>query len=143
MSDPYSAKLGLETEIRVFIDPAYVSIPYAMDINMPGITFDTVETTSNTSPNGFREYIPGLADGGEITFTINWHDDEESHQELWDIQQAREVVAFQVAFPQFETNNLFDFDAFVTGLPVSSPIDDRVTQAITLKITGNIEKSTE
>lgn len=143
MSDPYSAKLGLETAIRVSIDAVFTDIPYAMDITMPGITFDTVETTSNTSPNGFREYIPGLADGGEVTFTLNWHDDEEAHQELWEIQQAREVVDFQVAMPQFDTNNLFDFAAFVTGLPISSPLGDRVTIAVTLKITGNIEKSTE
>lgn len=143
MSDPYSAKLGLETAIRIFDDPDYLDIPYAMDIAMPGITFDTVETTSNSSPNGFKEYIPGLADGGEVTFTINWHDDEEAHQALWDAQQARDVIPFQIAMPQFETNNLFDFEAFVTGLPITSPIGDRVTQAVTLKITGNIEKSTE
>lgn len=143
MSDPFTAKLGLETEIRIFTDPAYESIPYATAIEMPGIVFDTVDVTTNSSPNGFREFIAGLADGGEVTFTLNYHDDETTHQELWDAQQAREVVAFQVAMPQFETNNLFDFEGFVTGLPISSPVDAQVTQAVTIKITGNIEKSTE
>jgi predicted secreted protein len=143
MADPYVAKLGLDTEVRVFTDPSYESIPYAMAITMPGIVFDTVDVTTNTSPNGFREFIAGLADGGEVTFTLNWHDDESTHQLLWTLQQAREVTPFQVAFPQFETNNLFDFDAFVTGLPINSPIDDKVSQDVTLKITGNIEKSTE
>ncbi len=143
MSDPYSAKLGLETEIRIFIDPNYVNIPYASAIEMPGITFDTVDTTSNSSPNGFREFIAGLADGGEVTFTLNHHPEETTHAELWAAQQAREVIPFQVAMPQFDTDNLFDFDAFVTSLPVSSPIDGAVTRAVTLKITGNIEMSTE
>lgn len=143
MSDPYTAVLGLQTAIRISISDVMTDIPYAFDIAMPGIVFDTVETTSNSSPNGFREYIPGLADGGEVTFTINWHDDEAAHQELWEAQQAREVTSFQIAMPQFATNNLFDFEAFVTGLPITSPIGDRVTQAVTLKITGNIEKSTE
>jgi len=142
MSD-YTAVLGLQTAIRISISDVMTDIPYAFDIAMPGITFDTVETTSNSSPNGFREYIPGLADGGEVTFTLNWHDDETAHQELWEAQQAREVTDFQIAMPQFGTNNLFDFQAFVTGLPITSPIGDRVTQAVTLKITGNIEKSTE
>lgn len=143
MADPYVAMLGLQTEIRISIDDVLTNIPWATAITMPGIQFDTVDVTTNTSANGFREFIPGLADGGEVTFTINFHDDEEAHQELWTAQQARDVVAFQVAMPQFETNNLFDFDAFVTGLPISSPIDAQVTQDVTLKITGNIEKSTE
>lgn len=143
MSDPYVAMLGLETEIRISMADVMTSIPWATAITMPGISFDTVDVTTNTSANGFREFIPGLADGGEVTFTINFHDDEAAHQELWNAQQARDVVAFQVAMPQFATNNLFDFDAFVTGLPISSPIDAQVTQDVTLKITGNIEKSTE
>lgn len=143
MSDPFTAKLGLETEIRIFTDPSYESIPWATAIEMPGISFDIVDVTTNTSPNGFREKIAGLADGGEVTFTLNYHDDESTHQLLWTIQQAREVIPFQVAMPQFDTNNLFDFEAFVSGLPISSPIDAQVTQAVTLTVTGNIEKSTE
>lgn len=137
------AKLGLGAQVRIFIDPAYVEIPYSTAVMMPGIQFDTVDVTTNSSPNGFREFIPGLADGGEVTFTINWHDDETSHQELWEAQQARDVTQFQIALPQFDTNNLFDFEAFVTGLSIESPTDSQVTQAVTLKITGNIEKSTE
>jgi predicted secreted protein len=142
MSD-YVAVLGLQTEIRIEIAAVMTNIPYATAITMPGIVFDTVDVTTNTSPNGFREFIPGLADGGEVTFTLNWHDDEATHQELWEAQQAREVVGFQVAMPQFATNNLFDFQGFVTGLPINSPIDAQVTQDVTIKITGNIEKSTE
>lgn len=142
MSD-YTAVLGLQTEIRIEIAAVMTNIPYATAITMPGIQFDTVDVTTNTSPNGFREFIPGLADGGEVTFTLNWHDDEATHQELWEAQQAREVVGFEIAFPQYDTNNLYAFEGFVTGLPHNSPIDAQVTVDVTIKITGNIEKSTE
>lgn len=142
MSD-YVAVLGLETEIRVFIDPDYVSIPWASNIALPGITTDMVDATTNSSPNGFREKIPGLKDLGDITFTINWHDDEEAHQILWDMQQASELGQWQIAFPQFATNNLYEFDAYVTGLPIDSPLDGIVIQNVTLTGSGNIERSTE
>lgn len=142
MSD-YTAVLGLETEIRVFTDPGYENIPWASAIALPGITVDIVDATTNSSPNGFREKIPGLKDLGDITFTINWHDDEPTHQLLWDLQQAAELGQWQIAFPQFATNNLYEFDAFVTGLPIDSPLDGIVTQSITLTGTGNIERSTE
>lgn len=143
MSDPFVAKLGLETEIRLSNGVTYDSIPWVTNIALPGISVDLVDATTNSSPNGFREKIPGLKDLGEITFTINWHDDEATHQALWDMQQASELGSWQVAFPQFDTNNLFDFDAYVTGLPMASPIDGLVVQNVTLTGTGNIEKSTE
>lgn len=143
MSDPYVAKLGLETEIRLYNGVTYDTIPWCTEIALPGITTDIVDATTNTSPNGFREKIPGLKDLGDITFTINWHDDEETHQELWELQQNSELGAWQIAFPQFATNNLFEFDAYVTGLPMASPIDGLVVQNVTLTGSGNIEKSTE
>ena len=142
MSD-YTAVLGLETEIRLYNGSTYDSIPWASNIALPGITTDIVDATTNSSPNGFREKIPGLKDLGEITFTINWHDDETTHQALWDLQQNSELGLWQIAFPQFATNNLFEFDAFVTGLPVDAPLDGIVVQNVTLTGSGNIEKSTE
>lgn len=143
MSDPYIAQLGLETQIRLYNGVSYDDIPWASNIAMPGITVDMVDVTTNTSPNGFREKIPGLKDLGEITFTINWHDDEATHQELWELQQNSELGSWQIYFPQFATNNLFEFDAYVTGLPMSSPLDSQIVQNVTLTGTGNIEKSTE
>lgn len=145
MSDPFIAKSGLETEIRLYNTSTltYDYIPYCTAIALPGITTDLMDATTNSSPNGFKEKVPGLKDLGDITFTINWHDDEDTHQALWDLQQASELGSWQVAMPQFETNNLFDFDAYVSGLPFASPIDGLVTQNVTLTGTGNVEKSTE
>lgn len=145
MSDPYVAKSGLETEIRLYNSgtATYDFIPWATAIMMPGISTDLLDATTNTSPNGFKEKVPGLKDLGDITFTLNWHDDEPTHQSLWDLQQASELGSWQIAFPQYDTNNLYSFDAYVSGLPLSSPVDGLVTQAVTLTGTGNVEKSTE
>lgn len=141
----YTAVLGLGTEIRIYDagTDSYGVIPWSSAIAMPGISTDLVDVTTNSSPNGFREKIPGLKDGGEVTFTLNYHDDEDTHQALWDAQQASALVPFQVALPQFATNNLYDFDAYVTGLPLATPTDAQITQDVTLTITGNIVKSTE
>lgn len=142
MSD-YTAMIGLETEIRLYNGVTYDNVPWCTNIALPGITTDFIDSTTNSSPNGFREKVPGLKDLGEITFTLNWHDDEATHQSLWDMQQASELGLWQIAFPQFATNNLYEFDAYVSGLPIDSPIDGLVTQNVTLTGTGNIEKSTE
>jgi predicted secreted protein len=84
-----------------------------------------------------------LGDAGEVTFTLNYHNDEDTHLLLWTLQQARELCDFQVAMPQYETDNLFDFSGYVTGLTFETPIDAQVTQAVTITVSGNIDKSTE
>lgn len=142
MSD-YTAVLGLGTVLRISIDDVFVDIPWLGPISGPDETFDTVDVTTHSSVGGMREYIAGLGDGGELTCTINWHDDEETHQELQAAQQAREVVPFQLYWPQYATNNLVDFQGFVTGLTRASPTDAQITRDLTIKVTGQPEVSTE
>lgn len=143
---PYTAELGLGTVLRISIASVMTDIPYVQSITGPGTAFDIVDVTTHSSTGGFREFISGLADGGEITATINWHTDETTHQALFDAQYNREVTAFQLswsALPDFATDNLFDFDGFVTGLPFTSPTDAQVTADLTIKITGPVDVSTE
>ncbi len=145
MSD-YVAQFGLGTDLRIFISPDFESIPWLQSISGPDETFDTVDVTTHSSIGGFREFISGLADGGELTVTINWHPEETTHQELEAALHAREPVAFQLswsALANYATDNLMDFTAYVTGLTRASPIDAQITRDLTLKITGTVEVSTE
>ena len=142
MSD-YTAVLGLGTELRIDIAGVMTPIPWLQNISGPDETFDIIDVTTHSSVGGYREFITGLADGGELTVTINWHDDEATHTALQDAQKAREVTAFELFWPQYDTNNLVSFDAYVTGLPRSSPTDAQITRDLTLKITGPTDISTE
>ena len=142
MSD-FVAQFGLGTELRIDIAAVFTVVPWVQSITGPDETFDTIDVTTHSSTGGYREFITGLADGGELTCTINWHDDEATHTALQDAQQARELTAFQLFWPGYDTNNLMDFDAYVTGLGRMSPIDAQITRDLTLKITGPVEVSTE
>lgn len=144
MSD-YAAVLGLGTELRIYNagTDSYDVIPWLQSITGPDASFDVVDITTHSSIGGYREKMSGLADGGEVTVTINWHDDEATHQALQDAQDARELTAFQLFWPQYATWNLVDFNAFVTGLTRSSPTDAQITRDLTLTVTGRPESSTE
>lgn len=145
MSD-YSAQFGLGSVLRIFISPDYVDIPWLQSITGPDETFDTIDVTTHSSVGGYREFITGLADGGELTCTINWHPEEDTHKELQAAQQARDLVPFQLSWAglaNFDEDNLFDFNAYVTGLTRASPTDAQITRDLTLKITGTVEVSTE
>jgi predicted secreted protein len=139
----YTAQLGLGTELRISIATVMTPVPWCQSITGPDETFDTVDVTTHSSSGGYREFITGLADGGQLTVTINWHDDEPAHAALETAQAARALTAFQLHWPGYATNNLMDFNAFVTGLTRSSPIDAQITRDLTLKITGPVAVSTE
>lgn len=144
MSDPVAA-FGLGTELRIDISSVMTAIPYLQGITGPSETFDTIDVTTHSSTGGYREFITGLADGGELTVTINWHGDEATHTALQDAQSARELTNFQLKWPEDEIseNNLMDFQAYVTGLSRNSPTDAQITRELTLKITGPVDVSTE
>ena len=44
----------------------------ATDISGPEQERDTIEVTSHQSPNGFREWVGGLSDGGEVSFEVRY-----------------------------------------------------------------------
>lgn len=142
MSDPV-AVLGLGTELRISIASVFTPIPFLQSISGPDETFDTVDVTTHSSVGGYREYITGLADGGEVTADINWDAADPAHQALAAAQVARELTSFQLYWPGYDEDNLADFDGYVTGLTRSSPTDAQITRSLTIKITGPVDISTE
>lgn len=142
MSDPV-AQFGLGTELRISIAAVFTPIPFLQSISGPSETFDIIDVTTHSSTGGYREFITGLADGGELTATINWDADEATHTALQDAQNNRTLTSFQLWWPGYDTNNLMDFDGYVSGLSRESPMDAQITRDLTIKITGTVDVSTE
>ncbi len=142
MSD-YTAQFGLGAELRISIAAVFTVVPWVQSITGPDETFDVIDVTTHSSVGGYREFITGLADGGELTATINWHDDETTHAELQAKLVNRELGNFQLWWPGYDTLNLCDFDGYVTGLTRSTPTDAQITRDLTIKITGTVAVSTE
>lgn len=137
------ATLGLGTELRISIASVFYPIPYLGSITGPNESFDTVDTTTHSSISYYRDFIPGLKDGGEVTVEINWDPSEATHTALQAANSAAALTSFQLFWPGFDVDNLMDFDGYVTGLDRNSPIDAQITRPLTIKITGPVEVSTE
>lgn len=50
----------------------YVTVAEVVAITPPGMTRDSVEVTHLTSPGKWKEFIAGLKDSGEASFTMNF-----------------------------------------------------------------------
>ncbi len=117
---------------------AFTTIAEVTEISGPSLVLDPLDVTSHESPGAFREFVGGLLDGGEVTFTINYVPTGSTHDASTGIiadMIARTVRNFQVIFPDVGAT-VWSFAALVTAFEPAEPVDDRLSAEVTLKVTG-------
>lgn len=130
-----NAVAGIGTQFYRMYDSAWERIAEVNNISGPGMEREFIEVTSLDSTGGFREYITGLRDGGQIEFSMNFTRPAfAAMKEDFDSDNARHYL---VVLPDAE-NTSFSFEGFCTGLPLEIPPDDKITCNVTIKITGEV-----
>lgn len=116
----------------------FTTIAEVTDITGPGLVQDPLDVTSHESPGAFREFVGGLLDGGEVTFTINYVPTaatQDASTGLIADMIARIVRNFQLVFPDVGATT-WSFAALITAFEPAEPVDDRLSAEVTLKVTG-------
>lgn len=107
------------------------------DLSGPTRAREAIEVTAHDSPNQYREFVKGLKDGGEVSLTLNYDPDVVTHQHLDADFEEDDLRAYQIIiFPGTADEYTWDFDALITALEDSFPIDDRMERSVTVKISG-------
>jgi predicted secreted protein len=105
-------------------------------IEGPGFTRDTIDVTSLDSTGGYREFITGFRDGGEVTFELNFTNaNADKLKTDFDSDSTRN---YKIVLSD-DDESIFSFSGYVTDMPASIPPDDKVTMNATIKITGETE----
>lgn len=97
---------------------------------------EDVEVTHLESPNRTKEYIAGMIEAGEVTFTCNWNPDEYAdHAQLRADKVAGDNHNWRIVLPgAMET---IQFPGYVKGLKVNvSGPNDPITADVTIKLAG-------
>ena len=116
---------------------AFVAIANVGDIEGLGRAREAIEVTTHDSPDKYREFVKGLKDGGEVTLTINFDPGETSHQALDADFEEDELRAYQiVALPGEPDEMTCEFNALITDLSDSYPVEDKMEREVTIKISG-------
>ncbi len=111
-----------------------------IDINPPGLTRNTVQTTHHLSPDGYHEFIAGFKDAGEVAFTVNWVPDHPTQNEVTGVLGMFENGQrgnFKMVIPTLP-REVWQFRAMLTNYSPATPLEDRMTCDITLKISGRV-----
>lgn len=117
----------------------YVAVAEVKSLGGPSMSRDAVEATHLTSDNEHSEFIAGVADGGDVTITVNFRPDHASQAEasglLNDLQNGT-LRSWRVEWPQFTNTPTLTFDGIVTGYEPTVGVRDVLTAAVRIKVSG-------
>lgn len=103
----------------------------------PSYTQDQLDVTDSSSPSGFREFIGGLMDAGEVSGELHFDPSNATHNDAAGlIKTLKDGVLknFQILFP--DTKKV-TFAALVTAMELDAGgVDGKLTASFTLKISG-------
>lgn len=121
----------------------FTKIAEIIDIDGPSMSRDVIEVTSQDSTDGWREFIPGMRDGGEISVTANWipaGTTQDGSVGLLSKFTDDDIHNFQIITADDGSSGTMDIDfaAIVTNFSPSLPLEDRATLNFSLKITGAV-----
>ena len=138
---------ALGTQLKFGTTPTAVVAVH--DISGPSMSVDTIDVTAHDSTDGYREFVAGFIDSGEVSFSVNWNPDSATHKVatggLPYLLAQRELEDFELIFPTGATAGdtyKASFSALVTAFEPSAPVEDKLSADITLKIDGPVTWAT-
>jgi hypothetical protein len=117
----------------------WTDIPEVKGIAVPNITQEFQEVTSLDSEDGFREYVKGLKDAGEISLQAGYTADG-YEQQIAD-QAEDDAIFYRVtmrAQPGQTTGDKFEYKGFPTPTLEAGAVGDVVNMNITIRTTGAV-----
>ena len=116
---------------------AYTDIPECQGVAVPQTTQEYPEVTSLDSPNGYREYIKGLKDLGEITLKSGYTSAGWA-QQVTD-NEAADAIYYRVTLapnPGQASGDVFEFRGFPTPSIVDNGMGEALGMDIRIRTTG-------
>ena len=126
---------GVGTIFRRWDNSAYQDIGMINSISGPGMTRNTIDTTTLGTEGGYRTFIGGFRDGGTITLNMNFARD--TYEVMKEDFESDDEVEYEILLPD-EENTSLNFAGIVTELPLDIPTDDKITANTTIKISGKV-----
>lgn len=128
---PSAAVLGYNVDFSIYNGSTYTQVAEVTNITWPGYKRDAIDVTFMDSTSGFREFIPGLKDAGEVTVELNWT--PSATDPVLAALTADAVGQFKL---QYNAGVNVVFKAIVTSYEMQSPLGEKLSATATFKVTG-------
>jgi len=106
------------------------------DISGPSMSADTIDVTSHSSPDNFREFRSSLKDPGEFSFDLIFDPEDKTGQgfllELFDTQV---LTTFRLIY-RTKNSKTWQMNGLVTSFEPNNPVEGEIGASCTIKLTG-------
>ena len=96
------------------------------------LTADEIEDTVYGT-GGWKTFVQGLKDAGTFDLTVNYNKDTSGNTRLTQAFVRGDSAQYTITFPDTST---LTFTAFVAGIGIAVPKDEKVQRTFTLRIDG-------
>lgn len=111
-----------------------VSVGSVVDMNGPGIKAKDVDVSFIQMADVWRRFQAGLADGGEITFTLIY--DKVKYNTLL-TTNFRVLGTWTIIFSDVvSTASTEAMSGYINGISKKFPLDDMIVVDVTIKVSG-------
>lgn len=118
--------------------PTWTSLAEVVNITGPGMSRELPDATHMQSPGGWREFIGGLKDAGEITVECNHlpnNATQDASTGVLSFFASGSTKDWRLRFP-VSPEVTWEFEAVVSAFEPEFPIDDKMMLSVTLKVSG-------
>lgn len=130
------ATRGLGTVLKMGLDLQAKVVAGLTEIGGLELSADTIDVTTLDSDGGYREFIGGFKDAGEVSLSGFFDPTTGNGQkELYDAFESGTVQDFAIEFPQ-SLGAKWTFKGVVTGFTTSTSLEDPVSFEGTIKVSG-------
>lgn len=130
------ASNSLGTKIKMTVDATPVAIANLTEISGLELSADTVDVTSLDSTDGYREFIGGLKDAGEVGISGFFDPTTGKGQaEFLAALESGAVKDFVIEFPT-AIGKKWTFEGIVTGFTTGVSLEDPLSFEGTIKVSG-------
>lgn len=97
------------------------------------VSADTVDVTALDSEGGYREFIAGFKDAGDVSLEGYLDDDDAGQAAAYAALESGEVQTCEIAFPN---GSKWAFKGIITGFSTGAELEDAVSFSTTVKVSG-------
>ena len=130
------ATKSLGTKLKMGKDEQATTVAGLKSIGGLDLSADTIDVTTLDSEDGYREFIGGFKDAGEVPISGNFDPSTgKGQKEMYDAFESGEVQDFVIEFPA-SLKAKWEFKGIVIGFSTTTDLEDPLAFEGTIKVSG-------
>ncbi len=118
---------------------SFTALAEVFSISGPSMARESPDASHMASPGAWREFISGMKDPGEITVECNHlpgNSTQDASTGVLSLFASGARTNWRMTFPDGSPPTVWEFLGVVTAFSPTTPLDEKMTLSVTIKLSG-------